>query len=117
MRPYGQPLEVVDAAGGQPWAVAGGAGAGELEEADDAGALAAVWLEELEHALVRTAGLAGEGPADHVRDVEVADADRVWVPERTEADLGRGPRADARDRSQRGVRRRQRRPACGPGRG
>ncbi len=76
----------------------------ELEEPDDPGPLSAVRLEQLEHPGIVAARLAGQRERDEVRQVEVADADRVVVAERPDADLGRGPRADPGNGRQPGVR-------------
>ena len=81
---------------GQPRTVAGRPDAAELEQADDPRALAAIRLQELEHPRVRAARLAGQRERDEVRQVEVADAHRVHVTERPDADLRRRPRTDAR---------------------
>ena len=74
--------------------------AAHLEQPDDAGALAAIRLEQLEHPGVGRAALAGERERNDVRQVEVADADGVGVAERAERDLRRGPRPDPGQRRQ-----------------
>src|SRR5271170_7147897 len=56
--------------------------------------MAGVGGEQLEHAGV-VGDLAGQGPADGLGQVVVADGDRVSVAGGALADLGRGPGADA----------------------
>ena len=53
--------------------------------------VATVGLEQLEHAGVVTARLAGQCPRHLIRQVVVADADRVGVAERDDGHLGSGP--------------------------
>ena len=62
--------------------------------------MAAIRLQQLEHALVRRARRAVESEADHVRQVVVADRDRVGVAERDQGHLRRGPRPDTGERLQ-----------------
>src|SRR5262245_57793533 len=69
----------------------------ELEQADRPRPLASIRLQQLQHPRVIAAGLARQRPADHVRQVEVADAHRVGVPERGAGRLRGGPRTDALD--------------------
>src|SRR4029079_4918035 len=66
----------------------------ELQQPDAPGPLPAPRLEQLEHPRVIAADLAGQAVGDEVRQVEVADADRIRVAERADGDLGRGPRPD-----------------------
>ena len=76
----------------------------QLEQPHHPRPLAAIRLEQLEHPGVVAARLTGQGVGDEVRQVEVADAHRVGVAERPDADLGRGPRPDPRDGGQPRVR-------------
>ncbi len=57
--------------------------------------MAAIRLEQLQHALIARAGGALERVADRERQVVVADGDRIRVAQRRHGDLGRSPRADA----------------------
>ena len=92
---------------GQARAVARRPQAAELEQADDAGPLPGVRLEQLEHPVVGAARLAGQRPRHEVRQVEVADAHGV----RGRPAPGRRPRprstarARARPSAARGPRR------------
>ena len=88
-----------DPARGEPRPVARRADPAQLEQADDPRALAAVRLEQLEHPRVVAARLAGQRPGHEVGQVEVADAHRVGVAERSDRDLGRRPRPDPRERT------------------
>src|SRR5690242_5556745 len=90
-------------ADGHAGAAARGGTAAQLDQAGHPVAVTGVGGEELEHAGV--VGLAaGQRPADHVRQVVVADRDRVRVAHGALPDLGRGPDADAGQRAQAVVR-------------
>src|SRR6185437_8899041 len=90
-------------ADGHAGAAARGGAAAQLDQAGHPVAVTGVGGEELEHAGV--VGLAaGQRPADHVRQVVVADRDRVGVAHGTLPDLGRGPDADAGQRAQAAIR-------------
>ena len=79
------------------------AAAGRLDQADDSSAVRAIRLEQLEHPGVIAAAFPREHRADQVRQVVVADAHGVGVAQRTDRDLGRGPRSEAGQRRQPGV--------------
>ena len=66
--------------------------------------MAAPRFQELEHALVGAARLAGEGERHEVLQVEIVDADRVGIAQRPKGHLCRGPDADSRDRLEDGGR-------------
>ena len=70
------------------------------EQPAHAAALAAPRLEELEHALVGAARLAGERVAHDVLEPVVADAHRIGVAQRDHRDLVQRPRPDAGQRRQ-----------------
>ncbi|MCO5606194.1 hypothetical protein L7F22_060381 [Adiantum nelumboides] len=72
---------------------------GRLDVAHRALALRDVGGEHLEHPGVVEV-VPEQRPADGVRDVEVAEADRVRVAPGALRDLGRGPHPDARDAAQ-----------------
>ena len=93
-----EPLAVLDPLDGEARPVARCAKPAQLEQPDDPRPHAAVRLEQLEHPVVRAARLAGQRVRHEVRQVEVADAHRVLVAQRPDADLGRRPRPDSRAR-------------------
>src|ERR1700678_59497 len=90
-------------------AVAGRAGARRTDrpaavaQPDQPGGAVPVALERLkqrQHLLVGRPVLAGQGPADDVLQVVVADRDRIRIARCPLPGLGRGPDADAGDRPQ-----------------
>ena len=78
----------------------GGRRPARVQQSADPAPVAAERLQQLQHPGVVAAGLAGQRPGDLVRDVVVADADRVRVAVDDPHHLGRGPGADAGDRGQ-----------------
>ena len=82
-------LEAFDPSPRQPRSVARRLEPAELEQPDDASALPAVRLEQLEHPRVGPARLARQRERHEVGQMEVADADRVLVTERPNRRLRR----------------------------
>src|SRR5260221_6986119 len=70
-----------------------------LEEPDHARPMAAPRLQELQHSLIGGARLTGKRPGHHMRQVGVADADRIGIAEGAQRDLRGGPRPDPRVRA------------------
>ena len=75
-------------------------GSAEPEQADHPAALAAVGLEQLQHPFVGAPRLAGEGVADVVLEVEVADGDGVGIADPRPEHRADRPRADAAQQRQ-----------------
>src|SRR5919201_896500 len=69
----------------------------QFEQPDDTATLPAIGLEQLEHPCVIGAPLSCQRPADHARNVVVADGDRVWIAAGDREHLRLRPRANATD--------------------
>src|SRR3954454_21837052 len=82
-----------------PWTVSGPVSTGQLHQPLDAVPMWAVRLQELGHALVVDLA-ASQCPADVLRDVVVAETDRVRVAVGTETYLRAGPHADSGKRAE-----------------
>src|SRR5205823_2776109 len=74
------------------------------DQADHAGPVAAIRLEELEHPLIRRAWRSFEGEADRVREVVVTDRNRVGVAQRDHRHLRGRPHTDSGKRAQPSIR-------------
>ena len=103
-------LDVADPAGRETRPVAWDPDPGRLQQADHAGPLASVWLQQLQHSRVVGSRLSRKRPGHQIGDMSIAETDGVGVAEGNPRRLGRCPRSDAPYLLQAGIRigRRQR---------